>query len=86
MTPHSPLEAMGEFLDRIAPFDPEPHGRPAVTVEFRQGHRRASFTLSEHAASDQHLTCRDCGHVNGVFGAVLLEYAGYVAARGDGLN
>jgi hypothetical protein len=107
MTLQSPLEAMEQFLTRIAPFDPEPHGRPAMTVEFRAGHHRGSYVLTEHAARalhealcryndpqdqgqcdhcagrrlDEHLACRDCGHVNGVFGAVLLEYAGKVGAR-----
>ncbi len=101
MTPQSPLEAMEQFLSRIEPFDPEPHGRPALTVELRAGHRRGSFALTEHAAHalyealcrysdpqdqgpcdacggrrlDEHLACRDCGHLNGVFGGLLLEYA-----------
>lgn len=106
MTLQSPLDAMEQFLTRIAPFDPEPHGRPALTVELCAGHRRGSYVLTEHAANalhealcrysdpqdqgqcdhcggrrlDEHLACRDCGHVNGVFGAVLMEYAARAAA------
>src|SRR5215216_6617401 len=92
---------MREFVERVQPFDPDPQGGTATTVEIRRGDETATFVLTEHTARalcealfgyydpadigpcdrcgkrrvDQNLQCRDCGHINGVFGQVLLEQA-----------
>lgn len=98
---HNPISAMREFVERVAQFDPDPDGGPAVTVDLRLGTETATFELTEHTGRalcealhryydpadvgpcdrcgkrrlDQNMRCLDCGHVNGVFGQVLLEHA-----------
>lgn len=45
-----PIEAMEQFLARIAPFD-NPTSPPTTVVELRSGRFRGRFTLTDRAAA-----------------------------------
>lgn len=102
-----PIEAMAQFLARIAPFDAHPD-LPVMTVEMRIGRSRDTFEVTERAARalrealnryvdpddcgrcrccdghlDRNLQCRSCGHVDGVFGATLVDHTADMARRAD---
>ncbi|NBE80376.1 hypothetical protein [Micromonospora rubida] len=70
--PADPIEAMEQFLARIAPYD-DPGAEPAATVDVRVGRLHASFRLTDRAARaltealgrwtdpDDAGRCGDCG-------------------------
>jgi hypothetical protein len=67
-----PIDAMEQFLGRIAPYDPDPN-EAIMSVELRIGRSRGTFELTARAAQaltevlaryvdpDDHGTCPNCG-------------------------
>ncbi len=47
-TPHDPVAAVADFVDRVAPYDPAPGDAPAAVVVVRSAGAEATFPITGH--------------------------------------
>ena len=47
-TPFDPAAVVAEFIDAVAPYDPQPEARPVAVIGVRTALGEATFAVSDH--------------------------------------